>query len=126
MKTLFYFELAFLAIIDLLLLFALTGSLSVRIWELIVVACGIVGPIQLLTAFSMLFWKRFWSDHFIIYLLLTVLVGLLFIIGSHHLISHDLEKTISISLMFFCFGLAHYFVYVLYDLSRLKITKQFS
>ena len=126
MKTLFYFELVFLAIIDLLLLFALTGSLSVRIGELILVADAIVGPIQLLTAFAMCFWKRCYSNYFGIYLLLTVLVITLFLIGSQHLLSDNLEKTIGICLMFFCYGLAHYFVYVLYDLSRLKITKQFS
>ena len=126
MKTLFYFELAFLAIIDLLLLFALTGSLSVRMVELITMVNAVVGPIQLLTAFFMCFWESNWSKHFITYVIITVLTIIAFIEGNILLSGAAIQKTFYLYMMFFCFGLAHYFVLALYDLSRLKITKQFS
>lgn len=125
MKNLLYFELVLLVIADIFFIFSLTDYLSVRSTELITMVNFFVGPLQFGAALIIGLWVKNWSRHYIIYLLLAALTIAILLINVNY--SHfSYEDSLYLSMMFFAFALAHYFIYVLFDLSRLKITKQFS
>ncbi|MDI1233954.1 MAG: hypothetical protein PSX81_06725 [bacterium] len=125
MKTVLYIELVLLAIVDMLFIFSLTEVLSVRSTDLITLVNFFIGPLQFSVAIFLCFNVKNWSQHFLIYLALAILTIAILLINVNyfHFSYHD---SVYLGVMFFDFALAHYFIYVLFDLSRLKITKQFS
>ena len=125
MKTLLYFELVILAIADIFFIFSLTNYMSVRSTDLITVVNFFIGPLQFGAALLMCFSAKNWSRHYLTYLILAVITIAILLINVNyfHFSYHD---SVYLGMMFFAFALAHYYIYVLFDLSRLKITKQFS
>lgn len=125
MRIILYFEFVLLAIADIFFIFSLTDFLSVRCTDLITIVNFFIGPLQFGAALLIGLWAKNWSRHYLTYLILAVLtIAILLIkLNYFHFTYHN---SVYLGMMFFAFALAHYFIYVLFDLSRLKITKQFS
>jgi hypothetical protein len=125
MKAVLYFEFVILAIADIFFIFSLTDFLSVRSTDLITVVNFFIGPLQFGAALLMCFRAKNWSRHYLTYLILAVITIAILLINVNYF-HFSYHASVYLGMMFFAFALAHYFIYVLFDLSRLKITKQFS
>ncbi len=125
MRIILYFEFVLLAIADIFFIFSLIDFLPVRSTQLVTIVNFIIGPLQFGAALLIGLWAKNWSRHYITYLILSVVtIAILLIkVNYFHFSYHD---SVYLSMMFFAFTLAHYFIFVLFDLTRLKITKQFS
>ena len=132
MKKLFWYEFSLLATIDLIYLLAWITQYNAHIdmrdiGISLAIANLFLGPLQLIPAFILAFKTRIRTNlKFLVYLLLAFATIFVFIINININLDHLIFITYFVYIQIFAWLLAHYFVFTLYDLSRLKITKQFS
>lgn len=126
MKKLYWFEFSLLVTIDLIYLFCLLtqslGNFGIR--ELgIFLTLGnlLLGPFQLIPALYLFFKNRHRNMVlYNIYLALAFLTIIVFTININLNLDHEIFITYFVYIQIFAWLLAHYFVFVLYDLRRLN------
>ena len=127
MKKLFWFEFSLLVTIDLIYLLALIVQYNVPIdirdiGISLSIANLSLGPLQLIPGLILIFKKDIRTNpKFLVYLLLAFATIIVFTINININLDHLIFITYFVYIHIFALLLAHYFVYVLFQLYKKKL-----